>query len=197
MSTATKAPAVPATAKQLAFADSLLDEFVSLREQLGQDNSAVDLPALKESLRTHNRSAVSKTIDAFLATNRKLKDEVAASQPKQAPKAPQDLPDVPAGHYAVETGEGATNSLAFYRVDRPETGKWAGWTFVKLQVSGDYQRLDRKTSAAVLRKVAEVGPEEASRRYGHELGVCGVCGRTLTNDSSREAGIGPKCAEKF
>lgn len=101
--------------------------------------------------------------------------------------------DVPAGRYAVATEDGATNALAFYKVDRPTEGRWAGYTFVKLIVSDDEQRLSRAASQAVLAKIAEAGPAEASALYGHEIGSCGVCGRTLTNDESRARGIGPVC----
>jgi len=33
--------------------------------------------------------------------------------------------------------------------------------------------------------------------YGTELGECGVCGRTLTDEKSRAYGIGPVCRERF
>ena len=48
----------------------------------------------------------------------------------------------------------------------------------------------------VLDKIA-VDPQAASVRYGHEIGACGVCGRTLTDSDSRERGIGPICAAKM
>ncbi|UJQ86570.1 hypothetical protein SEA_PENGUINLOVER67_48 [Mycobacterium phage PenguinLover67] len=113
--------------------------------------------------------------------------------------APADLPSaeiVPAGRYAIETEDGATNGLAFYKVDRPEEGKWAGRVFVKLMVSDEEQRMSWAATKSILAKIAEVGAAEASARYGHEIGECGVCGRTLTNDESRERGIGPICAAK-
>jgi hypothetical protein len=114
------------------------------------------------------------------------------ARPNAAP--PKDAVTVPAGRYAIDTEEGHT---AFYRVDRPEEGKWAGFTFVKLQVGGDYQRLNQATGKAILKKIEEAGPKEAAIRYGHELGQCAVCGRELTNEDSREAGIGPICAQNF
>ena len=113
-----------------------------------------------------------------------------------APSA-DELAEVPAGRYAVETEDGATNELAFYKVDRPTEGRWAGYVFVKLMISDGEQRLSRAASQAVLAKIAAVGPEAASARYGHEIGECGVCGRTLTNDESRARGIGPVCVEKM
>ena len=116
---------------------------------------------------------------------------------KALPKVQAPAVDVPAGRYAVATEDGATNALAFYKVDRPTEGRWAGYTFVKLIVSDDEQRLSRAASQAVLAKIAEVGPAEASALYGHEIGSCGVCGRTLTNDESRARGIGPVCIERM
>lgn len=103
--------------------------------------------------------------------------------------------DVPAGRYAVETEDGAVNTLAFYKVDRPTDGRWAGYVFVKHIVSDEEQRMSQAAGKAILAKIAAAGPEAASARYGHEIGKCGVCNRTLTNDESRARGIGPVCAE--
>lgn len=101
---------------------------------------------------------------------------------------------VPAGRYALDNGNG---SVRFYRVDVPTEGKWAGYTFVKVQASDDEFNVKNRTEReAILARIA-VDPQAASRLYGTELGVCGVCGRTLTNDESRAAGIGPVCAAKF
>ena len=99
------------------------------------------------------------------------------------------------GRYAIPTQEGATNELAFYKVDRPTEGRWAGYVFVKRLVGPEEQRLSQKQSAAILAKIGEFGAEKASKLYGKEIGHCGVCGRRLTNDESREAGIGPICAQ--
>lgn len=111
-----------------------------------------------------------------------------------------DMPDaetVPAGRYAVDTEDGAINEVAFYKVDRPTEGRWAGYVFVR-HIVGDYEeRVSFANTKAILAKIAEVGAAEASARYGHEIGECGVCGRQLTNDESRERGIGPICADKM
>ena len=117
----------------------------------------------------------------------------------RAQEAPSDLPsieEVPAGRYAVDTEDGAINETAFYKVDRPTEGRWAGYVFVKHIVGDDEQRLSRAASATVLAKISSVGAEAASARYGHEIGACGICGRQLSNDESRERGIGPICADK-
>ncbi|QGH75296.1 hypothetical protein I5G61_gp48 [Mycobacterium phage Quesadilla] len=135
---------------------------------------------------------VSATID-------RLKSEGFTGRAKTAAPSQDGIPSaevVPAGRYAIETEDGATNGLAFYKVDRPEEGKWAGRVFVKLMVSDEEQRMSWAATKSILAKIAEVGAAEASARYGHEIGECGVCGRTLTNDESRERGIGPICAAK-
>lgn len=105
--------------------------------------------------------------------------------------------EVPAGRYAVATEDGAVNELAFYKVDRPTEGRWAGYVFVKLMKSDEEQRLSRPAGATVLAKIAAAGAKEASAAYGREIGKCGVCSRTLTNDESREIGIGPDCRARL
>ncbi len=104
------------------------------------------------------------------------------------------VPDVPAGRYAV-TGE--QDQTVFLKVDRPTEGQYAGRTFVKVQAGDDFHRMPLPVAKALLAKILADGPKAASIRYGQELGVCGVCGRTLTDETSRAEGIGPKCAQRF
>lgn len=97
---------------------------------------------------------------------------------------------VPAGRYAVEGEDG---TLKFYRVEKPAEGPWAGRTFVKVQAGDDWHPVRyAQARAGILRKIAK-DVRAASIRYGLELGVCGVCGRTLTNADSIAKGIGPVC----
>lgn len=105
-----------------------------------------------------------------------------------APTGPRTA-DVPAGRYAVPNAEGV---LRFYKVDRPTEGRWAGYTFVKMYVS-DQTVPVRTGRDDVLRRIAE-DPKAAMLRFGQEIGQCGHCGRTLTDEASRAAGIGPVCA---
>lgn len=98
---------------------------------------------------------------------------------------------VEAGYYAIEL-DGITK---FYRIDKPEYGRWKGYTFVKVQASDDFYPV----KGAVLRNVlgAIVADVDAARAlYARELGRCYICGRTLTDELSRELGIGPVCREK-
>lgn len=99
----------------------------------------------------------------------------------------------PEGRYAIRWENGETR---FYKVDRPTEGKWAGWVFVKVQASDDFYPIKGwENKRRILEKIAE-DPESASKDYGKQIGRCGICGRTLTDDDSRAAGIGPICAGK-
>lgn len=107
-----------------------------------------------------------------------------------APVAPV-APDVKAGHYALPSS--GSNDLVFYRVDRPTEGRWAGRTFVKMVVGGKPDsNVPRNAVAGILARIA--ADPDAGPRYGREIGRCCVCNRTLTDEPSRAAGIGPVCA---
>lgn len=95
------------------------------------------------------------------------------------------------GRYAI-IEDGVTK---FYKLDRPTEGKWAGRDFLKIQASDDFHRItDRFRKAEIYKAILE--DPMALRRYGMELGKCGICGRTLTNQVSRDFGIGPDCRNK-
>lgn len=113
-----------------------------------------------------------------------------------APALVPAIADVPAGRYAIESS--GDNDLVFYRVDRPTEGPYAGRVFVKMVVGGHEDRnVAWRNIPGILARIADAGVMEATIRYGHELGKCGHCGRHLTDEASRAAGIGPVCAAKL
>ncbi len=82
----------------------------------------------------------------------------------------------------------------FIHVDKPIEGRWAGYTFVKVRASDDlYPVRDYSHRQAILEAIAK-DPVTSMNEYGIKLGVCGRCGRTLTNIDSRLRGLGPICA---
>lgn len=125
---------------------------------------------------------------------------------KTAPVVPQ----LPEGrrYYAVanESGE-----LTFLRITKTKpTDRYpTPMTFVDQIVGGGLgadsnpQPRGRVTASgsylgtfeSLYRKVV-ADPEAAMAAFGHALGSCGYCGRTLTDVESRERGIGPVCARK-
>lgn len=102
--------------------------------------------------------------------------------------------DVPAGRYAV-TGE--RDQTVFVKVDVPDAGPFKGRTFLRIQASDELIRVSPQVRDALLAKIEADGLKAASTRYGRELGDCGVCGRTLTDEVSRAAGVGPVCRSKM
>lgn len=96
--------------------------------------------------------------------------------------------------FAVDTEPGAANRTAFWWIVPGRDGRY----FLRQMIGGHAEaqrvRLGVDAMLAIGRKI-DVDPKEAMLRYGRELGECGHCGRTLTNDHSRAAGIGPVCAK--
>lgn len=99
--------------------------------------------------------------------------------------------------FAVDTEAGATNSIAFWRISPSRDGQ----RFYLNQVIGGQGpvkvRMSPEAMVAIANKIIAAGPVEAMMRYGLELGECGHCGRELTNNKSRAAGIGPKCGRSM
>lgn len=170
--------AAPVTARQLDYINDLIDE-----------RDCGDQEVLKGQAKGLDKQTASRWITRL----KELPKRHSALQTRGKPLT-QIKSDVPAGRYAV-TGEDGTTD--FYRVDRPTEGKWAGYVFVKLQLSDELQRVPLRNTQTILGKIAAAGIQESMERYGREIGHCGHCGRTLTNPESIERGIGPVCAGKM
>lgn len=168
------------TPKQVAFLRTLAVEV------MGEKGAQAHLGELRAM---HPRPTAEQA-SAWIA---ELKDRKAHSPITAPPKARGGLPSVAAGRYAIAAADG---TVLLYKVDRPAEGKFAGWTFVKWVRDNGYESALTKAQAEkVLAKIAE-NPMDALVAYGRETGVCGVCGRRLTDPASVEAGIGPVCASK-
>jgi len=96
-----------------------------------------------------------------------------------------------ARYFIVDPTDGVEK---FYRINKPEPpSKWAGHTFIDVQASDYFYPVkDVKHKIAILKAIA-VDPINSMNEYGMKLGVCGNCGRTLTDRGSRLKGIGPIC----
>lgn len=115
-----------------------------------------------------------------------------ASDVAQGPTPRRPSPEVPEGRYAVVNHEGRT---VFLRVDRPTEGKWAGYTFVKVQAGDEYHPARGSLGDALLALIAE-DIDGARVRYGVESVRCYRCGRSLTDPESRQRGVGPECVKR-
>lgn len=132
---------------------------------------------------------------------------VAVDLPVRGPASPVDrfkalaakLPDLDRAYYGVSVIDKEKSNEAFYefyQVDKPQSGKWKGYTFVKRQAGDDFFRVGFQKSINVLEAIAS-DPEKALAAYGHEIGRCGICHRTLTDPESIARGIGPICLERL
>lgn len=99
--------------------------------------------------------------------------------------------------FAVDTEEGATNTIAFWWIV-PGKNHHEGKFWLRQVIGGQGAvrvRLSVEAMISIAEKIIAAGPQEAMIRFGLELETCGSCGRELTNDGSRAAGIGPKCRD--
>ena len=178
--TKTEIPTKMVTDKQVAFLTKLCEErpFWAEVENLHADT----IPTL-------TRTAASSFIDAAL----KIPTQVTPTGTVKKAKKPTVYPKVASGYYAVPSATG-NNDLDFYRVDNVAEGKWAGYVFVKRVIGGHPDTPVRgKEGAKALERILEAGEDASRKLYGQEIGRCGICNRHLTDDLSREIGIGPKC----
>lgn len=168
-----------ATAKQVSFLRSLLEQ----REH--------DVRLTPDQLEGLSIQSASNYIGIL--------KQYPVRQQKSASADP--LANVPEGRYAVDGADGQT---IFLRLDKPTEGRWAGFTFGHIQAGDNFHKggmarpggTFQGPLAAAVTKVA-TDPKAAAIRYGRELGICAVCGRALTDEDSRAAGIGPVCAKRF
>lgn len=114
--------------------------------------------------------------------------QVTPATQTDAWKRPNCVPD---GEYAlVQDGV-----VKFYTVQTPDKGNYAGICFVSVHASDERYNLKGRTRHEVLDAIA-ADPRAAAIRYGQETNHCSRCGRELTDEASRAAGIGPVCARK-
>lgn len=111
--------------------------------------------------------------------------------------------------YAIPfNGEGEFEGHLFVRVDKPKEGKWAGYVFVKWVFGDREETIGREWPGESYRSLRKyegrfdyplnelwADPEKAKAKYGQIIGQCGNCGKRLTDEVSRERGIGPDCWE--
>ena len=88
----------------------------------------------------------------------------------------------PVGRYAAVSGD----EIHFFHATHDGLFEQAGDTLYP--VHGIY-------GEAMIGQIS-LDPYVASTTYGTEIGKCGRCGRSLTDKTSRAAGIGPVCAGK-
>lgn len=175
-----------ASLKQVEFIESLIDQIndEGFSHQCHENGFGDDVAEFRDWLKDQARFQTSKTkASAWIDRLKVLK----AAHPVVAVQSNVAVPPVPDGRFAIEID----GTLKFYKVKNGHSR-----VFVDVQASDDWHPLTRdETRKRVLASIA-ADPRAAAIRYGHELGKCGICGRTLTDETSRANGIGPICADK-
>lgn len=174
----------PATDAQVAFIHQLLDQ---------KDTSRVAEMFDRFILDTLSRITAKKPKPI---SKREASDLLSALN--QCPlKPPVDLyPNVPEGKYAIQHDSG---EVEFWEVNRPQEGKWKGYTFPSHIVGGvgDWQRM--RSPRATIDHAMEIiasDPIKAASLFGYKTRSCGRCASPLSTVRSRAAGYGESCAAK-
>lgn len=177
----------PATENRIATIKKMLADFAAIGPTFAEAANAM-WNILREAQNTGKltNGFASETIVNLSGDIRRAR----AERTQVLTKLSADIPDVAAGQYAVDTEAG---DLAFYRVWRPEDGGPQFALYVR--ASDEEHRISGAAAITILGKIAE-DPRAAMIRFGQKIGECGACHRSLTKESSRNAGIGPTCAKK-
>jgi hypothetical protein len=171
-----------ATEAQVEYIKSLLES-----REVTEDAAATT----RRMLPNYTKSMAHKVIDTLKEYPVKAKGTTNL-KPGQGPGW---FPEFEDGYYALRNGDGVVH---FYRLthDDREGSRYFGWPCLQAQASDELHLIkNRAVKIEVIEKINE-DRRTAQMLYAQELGNCYVCGRTLTDETSRELGIGPVCRGK-
>lgn len=184
-----------ATEKQGSFLRSLLAEreMPAKDDKTGAERAAAALALLDSGQLTKGQA--SRSIE-FLLTCPKRSATASTSTASTGGKF-KVWPTIPDGRYALPMPADDVNPIHFFTIKTADHGdEWDGFQRTKRHVSDERYPVKGAQRREIMDRIAE-DPKAAAVLYGHETNHCCVCGRELTRPESREAGIGPKCAESF
>lgn len=160
-----------ASAKQIAFIRKLVVERFPEMTDENRETMVV--------WTTRSMSAAREAITSLLELPNKV---------KTASSGDELIASVPAGYYAVELD----GRVQFFTV---REARQSGRKYLRRVVGGHPEGYPVPAPARrqALEAIIADGLEAAALRYGHEVGNCYRCNRLLTDETSRELGIGPVC----
>lgn len=179
----------PATEKQLAFIQSLLDQ---------RDVDPEYVAVIKDVMYTLNKGQASGVIDKLVAAPRKTKSKAATAPAPELLAIPKSKYAIPAEHahaLSLDADTSIHGDLLFLEVReymkhvymRRLTGAPGGFT---------RHKLSRDDTIALAKYIAR-DPYEFARLFGEHYSCCGKCGAELTDPTSRELQLGPECRKAF
>jgi len=178
------------------------DKIAELRPRLLAYNGSFEFLLEMRDRANDNYLFTPRQIDAIERSLDKWDERQAeAAAPRNVEPVIGDKVPFGTTRHAVTNAEG---KLTFIRLDKVEKGNWAGWVFVKGIAGPEEFRVGSQKPdgsykgqwESLLTEINE-DPRTTIARYGKEIGACGICGLRLTDEVSRELGIGPICLKKF
>jgi hypothetical protein len=149
-----------------------------------------------------SRPLARQAAEMALGNLRRCPDRAGLPEAQPEPLTPVAAPDqIPDGYYATPSRTG-NNDIDFWKVEREEDGKWAGWTFVKRVLGGGSEgstrliKIRMPEQRLALTAIAQYGIEDSRILYGDKMERCTACNLALTNDLSRERRMGKDCWNK-
>jgi Family of unknown function (DUF6011) len=148
-----------------------------------------------------SRPLARQAAEMVLRNLRRCPDREPSETPQEKAAPVVALDQIPIGYYATPSRTGA-NDLDFWKVEHEEDGKWAGWNFVKRVLGGGSEgqtrlvKIRMPEQRAALAAIAEQGTEESRMLYAVNMKRCTKCNRDLSDDLSRERGMGKDCWDK-
>lgn len=172
----------PASYKQINFLKSLLAE----KAVPTDDHSTIT--HLVQCHEDGHGDLASKQASAYIDFLMKLPRKASAQDGRDK----RELPDVPAGTYALRAPNG---EVGFFKVDRPTRGKWAGYTFLAKMEGENHSPIKNYPIKCELLGHIAKDLEGAARLYGQLTRTCSFCHIKLTDRFSRFYGVGPVCRD--
>lgn len=119
-------------------------------------------------------------------------------QPVAEGRKPRDtFDDIPDGNYALDV---PGDKIHFYRVSRKEVQGSRGGTYMRIKVqeraSDELHYMPWVRQQRTMNAIREAGPKAAAHLFATKLERCYACGRSLTDEESRTAMIGPDCRDQ-
>jgi len=114
-------------------------------------------------------------------------------QSKLEPVSFGDFPEVPPGKYALETDDG---DVKFYQVGKILAEGTPRWVNALIGAPGEFRKQRIYRYDGILKRIA-ADHKAAFALFGQRVGQCGVCSSPLTQQHTRERGVGDICWGKL
>ena len=137
---------------------------------------------------------------AKLAAERNKVVDAPSLTRKQASDVIERLLDIPKPVAAKPTVDPSLEANTFHAVDgefyRVVANQWSGALYAQ-KWNAFARRFGKAPRAIFLLSAATLATQEQAAQFGQQFGVCGICGRTLTDPPSVARGIGPVCLKRL